>query len=81
MNYQSFIRLRSEEQAYHTFTFGTYMGTNSEGDDIYQLYDFWVSVEENTKGFYYEAKTTKPEGLIPAVLSGEHNIGEAAETA
>lgn len=64
MNYQSFIRLRTDEQAYHTFTFGTYRGTNQQGDDVYELYDFWVTVQENTKGFYYEAKTMKPEGFI-----------------
>jgi hypothetical protein len=64
MNYQSFIRLRTDERAYHTFTFGTYRGTSRQGDDVYELYDFWVTVQENTKGFYYEAKTMKPEGFI-----------------
>jgi hypothetical protein len=65
MNYQTFIRLRKEEQAFHTLTFGTYLGTNDQGDDVYSLHDFWVTVEENMKGFYYDAKTTQPQALIP----------------
>ena len=61
MNYHTFLGLRNEEKAYHTLTNGNYRGTNQEGDDIYQLYDFWVSVQENTKGFYYEACSTQPK--------------------
>ena len=61
MDYKAFIRLRNSEQAYHTLSHGTYRGTNEAGDDIYQLYDFWVSVHENTKGFYYDAQRHKPD--------------------
>lgn len=73
MNYNHFIRLRIDEQAYHTLTHGIYIGTNEEGDDIYQLYDFWVSIEENTKGFYYEAQTTKP-AFIPSEILGAQEL-------
>lgn len=74
MNYNSFIRLRSHEQAFHTFTYGIYLGTNEEGDDIYSLYDFWVTVQENMKGFYYDAKTTQPPSLISAQLLTSQKI-------
>ena len=74
MNYQAFIRLRTDEQAYHTFTFGTYRGTTQNGDDVYQLYDFWVTVQENTKGFYYEAATTTPEGFIASEVLGAQEV-------
>jgi hypothetical protein len=74
MNYQSFIRLRTEERAYHTFNFGTYRGSNKEGDDVYELYDFWVTVGENTKGFYFEAWITKPEGFIASDALGIQDL-------
>jgi hypothetical protein len=74
MNYQSFIRLRTDEQAYHTFTFGTYRGTDHQGNDIYELYDFWVRVQENTKGFYYEARSVKPEGFIAIEQLGTREL-------
>jgi hypothetical protein len=66
MNYNSFIRLHSDEQAFHTFTYGTYLGINEEGEDVYSLYDFWVTVQENTKGIYYDARTTQPQSFEPA---------------
>jgi hypothetical protein len=74
MNYNSFISLRSEEQAFHTFTYGTYLGINEEGGDIYSLYDFWVTVHENTKGFYYDAKTTQPQSFQPANILASREV-------
>ena len=74
MNYQSFIGLRTEEQAYHTFTFGTYRGTNREGDDVYELYDFWITVQENTKGFCFTARTAKPEGFIASEVLNSQEL-------
>lgn len=71
MNYHSFIRLRNDEQAYHTLSNGTYLGTNEFGDDIYQVYDFWVTMQENTKGFYYEAQTNEPVYMPSAVLGAQ----------
>lgn len=71
MNYHTFIGLRNEEKAYHTLTNGIYRGTNEEGDDIYQLYEFWVSVQENTKGFYYEASSTQPRFSPSEVLGAQ----------
>jgi hypothetical protein len=71
MNYYTFVRLRNDEQAYHTLTNGIYLGTNEDGDDIYQLYDFWVSVQENTKGFYYEAKTTQPNYMASEIIGAQ----------
>lgn len=69
MDYNCFIRLRNDEQAFHTLTNGTYLGTNEEGDDIYQLNNFWVGVRENSKGFYYEPITTKPNYLESQVMN------------
>lgn len=74
MNYNQFIGLRTHEQAYHTLSFGTYVGTNAEGDDIYQLYDFWVTVQENTKGFYYEAVKNRPVGMINKEVLGAQEL-------
>ena len=71
MNYNSFIRLRGEDQAYHTLTHGVYLGTSKDGDDIYQLYDFWVSVQENTKGFYYEASIEKPSFVSSQMMGAQ----------
>jgi hypothetical protein len=71
MTYHNFIRLRNEGQAYHTLTNGVYVGTNEEGDDIYKLYDFWVCVQENTKGFCYEARTTPPSYLPSEVVGAQ----------
>ncbi len=71
MNYISFIRLRSEDQAYHTLTHGIYLGTNNDGDDIYQLYDFWVSVQENSKGFYYEANREQPSFISSQMMRAQ----------
>lgn len=71
MNYYSFIRLRNEEQAYHTLTSGVYLGTNEDGDDVYQLYDFWVSVQENTKGFCYDARSKKPSYIASAIMGAQ----------
>lgn len=71
MNYHSFIRLRNDEQTYHTLSNGTYMGTNELGDDIYQVYDFWVTVQENTKGFYCEAQSTQPTFMPSAMLGAQ----------
>jgi len=73
MNYHAFIRLRNDEQAYHTLSNGVYMGTNENGDDIYQVYDFWVTVQENTKGFYYDARTSKPD-FIPSEVLGAQEL-------
>lgn len=68
MNYRDFISLRNEDQAYHTLTNGVYLGTNEDGDDIYQLYNFWVSVQENTKCFNYEASSTCPDMIASEIL-------------
>jgi len=73
MDYRTFIRLRSDEQACQTLTNGMYMGTNQSGDDIYKLSDFWVTVQENTKGFYYEAKTSQPE-YMPSDMLGAQEL-------
>jgi hypothetical protein len=64
MNYQNYIGLRAEEQADHTFTYGKYAGTDENGDPIFQLYDFWVTVRENMKGFYFEARESAPDVIV-----------------
>lgn len=74
MNYDTFIGLRCGDQSYHTLTHGIYRGTNKEGDDVYELYDFWVTVRENVKGFYYEARTCKPAGFIPSEALGTQEL-------
>jgi hypothetical protein len=64
MDYQSFIALPVQERASHTFTNGTYAGTDEQGDDVYRVYDFWVTVRENSKGMYYESRHLPPEGYM-----------------